>query len=125
MRTNADIDTKIRDTLSYIKDNPGCSTNKVSAEVRVNCLDGNLLDDLHDQDLIKGTRIRSCDSFGADYLDLRLTVDGEERLESLIAGDAKETPWRRSKTLFKWAVGVVVTIGAGLAVIWLSHLLGW
>ena len=86
----AEIDTKIRDTLSYIKDNPGCSTNPVVAAGggAESLLDGNLLDDLCDKGLVKGTRVLSCDSVGADYVDLRLTLDGEERLESLIGGAA-------------------------------------
>ena len=109
-----DMDTKIRDTLSYIKANPGCSTNKVSEEVRVKYLNGNLLDDLSDKDLIKGTRSLSCDSVAADYLDLRLTLDGEKELESLIAGDVKQVPWWRSKTLIGFVVAVLVSVVAGV-----------
>ena len=109
-----DMDTKIRDTLSYIKANPGCSTNKVSEEVRVKYLNGNLLDDLSDKDLIKGTRRLSCDSVAADYLDLRLTLDGEKELESLIAGDVKQVPWWRSKTLIGFVVAVLVSVVAGV-----------
>ena len=120
-----EIDTKIRKALSYIKANPGCSTNKVSAEVRVNCLDSTLLDDLYDKGLVKGTRILSCDSAGADYLDLLITPDGEKHLQSLFAGTVKQTLWRRSKTLLKFVLGAVVAILTGLAIKGFSHLFGW
>ena len=120
-----DIDTKIRATLTYIKANPGSSTNKVSAEVRVKYLNGNLLDDLYDKGLVKGTRVLSCDSFGADYLDLLITPDGEKHLQSLFAGAVKQTLWRRPKTLLKFVLGAVVAILTGLAIKGFSHLFGW
>ena len=118
-----DIDTKIRDTLSYIKDTPGCSTNKVSAEVRVKYLDGNLLDDLYDKGLVKGTRMLSCDSDGADYLDLRITLDGEERLESLIGGDGKQSPKQTPHWYFNPVLIALLLFVALVAGVAFSHFL--
>lgn len=121
-----DIDTKIRDTLSYIKANPGCSTNKVSEEVRVKYLNGNLLDDLSDKGLIKGTRVLSCDSAGADYLDLRLTLDGEEELESLIAGEVKQSaPKQTPHWYYNPVLIALLLFAAGVGVAAYVHFMKW
>ena len=120
-----DMDTKIRDTLSYIKANPGCSTNKVSEEVRVKYLNGNLLDDLSDKDLIKGTRSLSCDSDGADYLDLRLTLDGEKELESLIAGDVKQAPKQTPHWYYNPVLIALLLFAAGVALAAYLRFMNW
>ena len=120
-----DIDTKFRDTLSYIKANPGCSTNKVSEEVRVKYLNGNLLDDLSDKDLIKGTRSLSCDSDVADYLDLRLTLDGEKELQSLIAGDVKQAPKQTPHWYYNPFLRILLWVIGALGVLAFLHFMNW
>lgn len=71
-----EIDLKIHDTLEYIKVNPNCNTNP-------DCLDGHLVEDLHNKEFIKGIKVTHQQSTSPEYISLHITTDGEKHLYEL------------------------------------------
>lgn len=92
------IDEKIRLILQHIKDNPRCNTNE---------LEGQLVDDLYQQGRIEGINVKNLSSTAPEYIELRLTIDGERELERL------SRPWYKSVWLSipaRWVAGILALV---------------
>ncbi len=113
-----EIDTKIRDTLLYIKANPGCNTDP-------ECLDGYLIKYLHNKGLIDGINITTLSPSPApvppEYIDLRININGEKRLTSLSTEGIKERPYWQSNPFLLTALTIIaIVIAAGII-----YVFGW
>lgn len=79
------IDLKIRNTLEYIKANPKCNTNP-------DCLDGHLVEDLHNKGFIIGIKVTDLQSTSPEYIDLYINSDGEKYFNKLENNITKTKP---------------------------------
>ena len=110
-----EIDSKIQNTLSYIKSNPGCNTNP-------HVLDCFLVKDLESQGLIDGINVTSLSSESPEFIDLRLNIYGEKYLSLLQQPPESDSlPHWHSNPFLVAALALVVFV-AGSFIVWYA---GW
>jgi len=109
----SEINAKIRDTLLYIKANPGCDTNSEA-------LDGFLVKDLEAQGLIEGIHATTISASSPQFLNIRMNTHGEQYLHSL-QNPKKEVPVWHTNPFISGGIGLAV----GLAVAFIVWYAKW
>lgn len=113
-----EIDSNIRDTLLYIKNNPGCNTNPEA-------LDGFLIKDLESQGLIDGIDATTLSSTTPEFINLRLNIHGEKYLSLLLQPPEKtvSAPHWYSNPIVGGAITFIFTL-LGAFIVWRAGWLG-
>lgn len=120
-----EIDLKIHDTLEYIKVNPNCNTNP-------DCLDGHLVEDLHNKEFIKGIKVTHQQSTSPEYISLHITTDGEKHLNELkektnilqIPHDIKHASNNTSHYWYQKPIGIIcITAFSGVLIAMILYLI--
>ncbi len=111
-----EVDQAIRDTLSFIKENPDCSTSEKN-------LEANLVKNLFDRELVEGVDTSTIHAAEPEIVSLRLSIWGEELLAELSAPIESEniTPAWHTNPL---VIGIVA-LAVGLLIAFFSFRAGW
>ena len=99
-----DIESRIHDTLLFIKDNPNCSTN-------ADQIDGNLIKDLQAKGFVEAINCTHISSKSPEFISIRITIDGEIHLSSL---SSNATP--TSNPMLHSVKPIIITVVGGLIV---------
>lgn len=93
-------------TLQHIKDNPGCDSEKSG-------MDGNIIKKLHDAGLVEGNKFQSINASGPEFLDLNITLAGEEYLLESEADKKPLTPHWYHNPFVRMVLGVIGALIVG------------
>lgn len=106
--------SKFAETLLFIKRNPGCdSTN----------LDADLVDYLYGKNLVKGSRYTPLSTPYPKFINLKITIDGENSLVSkgVVVHKTPEAPSWHTNPFIIFALSIV----AGIILAGITFFLGW